>query len=368
MPQVKPVTARLEHEVAEHRLENDAAQSAAAARLDALAGALGRRRSRLWALLGAEWSARLAPASAPRGIYLWGGVGRGKTRLMDLFYDSLDFPERERDHFYVLMRTVHAELRGARDRERPLETVAERIAARARVVCLDEFFVSDIADAMILSGLLDGLFRRGVTIVATSNLPPRDLYKDGLQRARFLPAIEMIENRMDVLHLDGGTDYRLRSFERERTYFDSARADAQVQMRRLFHALATGSPAGPATIEVAGRNIAALDRSPGLIWFGFRELCETPRSADDYLELAHRYHTIFLSDVPVFHADAEDAARRFLTLIDALYDRGVNVVVSAAAPPDRLYQGEKLRFEFTRAASRLMEMQSRQYLAAEHRP
>ena len=368
MPHVKPVSARLAREVAEHGFEDDAAQRAAAARLDALAARLCRRRTRLGALLGAGWAARLAPASTPRGIYLWGGVGRGKTRLMDLFYESLDFRERERDHFYVLMRTVHAELRDAGDRVRPLETVAERIAARARVVCLDEFFVSDIADAMILSGLLDGLFRRGVAIVATSNLPPRDLYKNGLQRARFLPAIDMIETHMEVMHLDGGTDYRLRSFEREHTYFDSARAGASAQMKKLFRAIATGSTAGPAEIEIAGRHIAALDHTQGLVWFEFRELCETARSANDYLDLAHRFHTIFLSDVPVLRADGEDAARRFLTLIDALYDRGVNVVISAAAPPDRLYQGAKLKFEFERAASRLIEMQSRQYLAAEHRP
>ena len=360
----QPVSARLARAVAERRLEFDAGQNAAAARLDALATHLCRPRPRLAALFGARGPGR----SAPRGIYLWGGVGRGKTRLMDLFYESLDFPERERDHFYVLMRRVHAELRAAGERERPLEWVAGRIAARARVVCLDEFFVSDIADAMILSGLLDGLIRRGVAIVATSNLAPRDLYRDGLQRARFLPAIDMIENRLDVLHLDGGTDYRLRNFERESTYLDSAAAQTPDEMRRLFVALATGSPTGPATIEIEGRPLAALDTAQGLVWFEFREICETARNANDYLELAHRCHTVFISNVPVFGGGGEDAARRFLTLIDALYDRGVNLVVSAAAPPDRLYQDGKLRFEFERAASRLIEMQSRRYLAAEHRP
>ena len=350
-------------------MEFDAAQLAAASRLDALARRLretGTRR-RFAGLALPRWIERRRGAGAPRGIYLWGAVGRGKTRLMDLFFESLDFPERERDHFYVLMRGVHAELRSIRERTRPLELVAERIAGRSRLVCLDEFFVADIGDAMILAGLLGGLFRRGVTIVATSNLPPAELYKDGLQRRRFLPAIEMIERHMDVVHLDGGIDYRLRSLSGARTYFDSAADGASAHMRRLFDALSSGEATGPAAVDVDGRPLAALDTSPGLAWFDYRELCETPRGAADYLELAHRFHTIFVSNVPAFTSDREDGARRFLTLVDALYDRGVNMVLSAAAAPDALYRGEKLAFEFRRAASRLVEMQSREYLAAEYR-
>ena len=366
----QPVAARLEREVADRRLEFDAAQLAAAARLDALAAALrdGSRDLRLADRVRLPWRARGRAARAPRGLYLWGSVGRGKTHLLDLFYESMDCVPRERDHFYILMRSVHAELRGARDRARPLEVVAERMAARARLLCLDEFFVADIADAMILSGLLDGLFRRGVTLVATSNLPPQDLYKDGLQRSRFLPAIDMIASRMDVVHLDGPTDYRLRSLERARTYFDSANADTAAAMAQLFRTLSTDCATGPVAVAVDGRAIAALDSAPGLAWFEFRELCEAPRGANDYLELAHRYHTIFVSHVPVFVRGGDDGARRFLTLIDALYDRGVNIVVSAAAAPDALYPEGRLSFEFQRAASRLVEMQSRRYLAGEHRP
>ena len=357
------VAARLEREFAAGRLDFDRGQLAAAVRLDALAAELDRRPP--------DWRLRLARrfgrASMPRGIYLWGGVGRGKTRLMDLFYESLTLAERERAHFYVLMRRVHEELRSIGERTAPLELVAERLSARARLVCLDEFFVSDIGDAMILSGLLDGLFRRGVTLVATSNLPPRELYKDGLQRARFLPAIDRLEENLDVVHLDGAIDYRLASFAGRRTYFDATDAGADAAMRELFLKLATSAPTGAITLDVGGRPLAARDSAQGIAWFEFSELCETARGANDYLDLAHRYHTIFLSAVPVLSADREDGARRFLTLVDALYDRGVNLVLSAAAAPDALYRGERLRFDFARATSRLIEMQSERYLSSEHR-
>ncbi len=363
------VASRLAREVAGRRLEFDSAQLQAAERLDALGAAL-RTGSTQPKLIDRIRLCRLARGAkrAPRGLYLWGSVGRGKTHLMDLFYESMDCVARERDHFYLLMRNVHAELRNVRDRVRPLDLVAERMAARARLLCLDEFFVSDIADAMILSGLLDGLFRRGVTLVATSNQPPRELYKDGLQRQRFLPAIDLITSRMDVVHVDGPTDYRLRSLERARTYFDSAQPETAAEMARLFGTLSTGAAAGPVSVAIEGREIAASNSAPGLVWFEFRELCETARGANDYLELAHRYRTIFVSNVPQFGRGGDDGARRFLMLIDALYDRGVNIVMSAAAEPEALYPQGRLSFEFRRAASRLIEMQSRQYLAGEHRP
>ncbi len=358
------VAARLQREFEAGRLRFDRGQLAAAARLDALAAALERSRRepawRVWRLAGRG-------ARAPRGVYLWGGVGRGKTRLMDMFYASIDWPAAERDHFYVLMRSVHAELHAAGERANPLDLVAERIAARSTLLCLDEFFVADIGDAMILCGLLDGLFRRGVTLVATSNQPPRALYADGLQRARFLPAIELLETRMDVVHLDGAVDYRLLSFAGARTYFDCAAADSAGAMRRLFLALATSAPSGAAKIDVGGRPLAARDVAQGIAWFEFAELCATARGANDYLELAHRFHTIFVTDVPVLTAADDDPARRFLTLIDALYDRRVNVVLSAAAAPQELYRGERLRFEFERASSRLIEMQSEAYLSTGHR-
>ncbi len=235
---------------------------------------------------------------------MWGGVGRGKTLLMDLFFSSLQnaaaAPRAERSHFYHFMRAVHAELGSIKQHTEPLDIVAERLAAQTRLICLDEFFVTDIADAMILSGLFDGLFRRGVTLVTTSNVPPQDLYKDGLQRQRFLPAIDSILEHVDVLHLDGGIDYRLRQLEQAPTYLDSSRPDTPAALRTLFDALAGGIAAGPSTLCVEGREIRTVDSGSGLAWFEFSELCEGPRSQNDYIELARLYHTLMISNVPVF--------------------------------------------------------------------
>jgi cell division protein ZapE len=350
--------------------EFDAGQKNAAARFDALRAALleqsrsigGKLRARL------PWLPAQAPSAALRGIYLWGGVGRGKTLLMDLFYESLPPNLAGRTHFYRFMREVHAQLRSIKRRARPLDTVAERLAARARVICLDEFFVSDIADAMILSGLLEGLFQRGVTLIATSNIPPQDLYKDGLQRQQFLPAIALIQRHMDVVHLDGGIDYRLRQLEQAPTYLDSNLPGTAAKLKQRFAALAGAGARGPETLIVADRPIAAQATGAGLVWFEFKDICEGPRSQNDYIELAHLYHTIFVSNVPEFTRGNENAARRFIMLIDEFYDRNVNVVISAAAAPKDLYHGERLQLEFSRAASRLIEMQTQQYHAGEHRP
>jgi cell division protein ZapE len=365
----RTVEARLKVEVAAQRLEYDPTQMQAAIRLDHLrAGLLASSRSageRLRAF--APWLPALE-REPQRGLYLWGGVGRGKTMLMDWFYESLESPRRERSHFYRFMRQVHAELRTVADRTQPLETVAERLARRARIICLDEFFVADIADAMILAALLEGLFRRGVTLVATSNTAPQDLYQDGLQRERFLPAIEMIQTHVDVVHLDGGIDYRLRRLEQAPTYFDSSLPDTAEQLRRRFAGLAGDSAAGPKTLIIEDRNIRALATGAGMAWFEFGDLFEGPRSQNDYIELARLYHTIFISNIPPFTESDEDAARRFIAAVDEFYDRGVKLVVSAAAPPDALYRGERLRLEFQRASSRLVEMQTQRYLAGPHRP
>jgi cell division protein ZapE len=364
---------RLGTEVTAHRLTWDAAQQDAALRLDRLSENLRRRlptlRERLRSRL--PWGRSDAAAAPQRGLYLWGGVGRGKTLLMDLFFATLErphaAPRAERRHFYHFMRQVHAELRSVKHRTQPLEAVAERLAKRARVICLDELFVADIADAMLLGGLFDGLFRRGVTLVATSNLPPQDLYKDGLQRQRFLPAIDLLNRHMEVLHLDGGIDYRLRQMEQAPTYLDAKLPGTAHALRRRFAALAGGT-AGPAKLIIEGRALHAVGAVPGMVWFEFAELCEGPRSQNDYIELARLYHTIFISNIPEFTWRNENAASRFIAAIDEFYDRGVKLVVSGQAPPAELYRGERLRLEFQRAASRLVEMQTQRYLAGPHQP
>jgi cell division protein ZapE len=374
------VTAQLRAEVAAHRLQFDGAQHEAAQRLDALSETLRVQAPTIFQRLrsAVPWFPGDSGQTPARGLYLWGGVGRGKTLLMNLFYASTKGAERS--HFYHFMRDVHAELASIRQSPQPLEIVAQRVAARTRVLCLDEFFVADIADAMILAGLFDGLFRRGVTLVATSNLPPQDLYKDGLQRQRFLPAIGLIQTHVSVIHLDGGIDYRLRQLEQAPTYLDANLPGTPAALRERFAALTGGAgemggtnemgntATGPTTLTIEGRALHAVNSGSGTVWFRFSELCEGPRSQNDYIELARLYHTIFIENIPILDGTDENAARRFIMLIDELYDRGVKIVVSAVAAPAALYHGELLRFEFERAASRLIEMQTHAYLASEHRP
>ena len=267
------------------------------------------------------------------------------------------------------MQDVHARLRRHRSRPSPLDRVAADVAAKARILCIDELAVSDVADAMILGSLFEALFKRGVTLVATSNLPPSELYRGGLQRERFLPAIALIEKHCRVMPLDAGVDYRLRQLERATLWFGPAVADADVRMDAAFGCLADGGGARNVKVQVEGRPVRARREAEDVVWFDFRELCEGPRSAADYIEIARCYHAVFLSDVPVLEAIADDAARRFVTLVDELYDRGVKLVISAAADdPEALYRGERLAFEFRRTASRLHEMQGHRYLAKPHRP
>jgi cell division protein ZapE len=299
---------------------------------------------------------------------LWGGVGRGKTWLMDLFFQSLPFAEKRRRHFHRFMYDVHAQLKSLREQQAPLEQVADNIARETRVICFDELFVTDIADAMILGTLFEGLFRRGVTLVATSNVPPKDLYKDGLQRARFLPAIALLEENTRVLAVDGGTDYRLRQLTQAGTYLQSSAPDTPRRLEALFTELADGpSPRDGATIEIEGRSIPIVRESANAIWFEFEALCEGPRSQNDYIEISRNYQSVIVANVPQITSQRENAARRFIALVDELYDHNVNLIVSAAAPPHEIYRGERLTFEFQRTVSRLIEMQTEEYLAREHR-
>lgn len=303
---------------------------------------------------------------ATPGLYLHGPVGRGKTWLMDLFYESLPFAQRRRRHFHRLMHEVHAGLRAARDQTSPLEHVAAAIAADTRVLCIDELFVTDIADAMILGGLFAALVARAVTLVATSNVPPGQLYRDGLQRQRFLPAIALLEQHMEVLELAGAVDHRLRQLTRAGTWLTGA--DAPGRLAALFEELAGDGEPSLEPLEIASRRIPVVRRAGGTVWFGFAELCAGSRSQEDYIEIAREYHSVILEAVPVLGTADEDAARRLIALVDELYDRNVNLVASAAAEPGGIYRGERLAFEFQRTTSRLIEMQSQEYLAREHRP
>jgi cell division protein ZapE len=299
-------------------------------------------------------------------VYLWGDVGRGKTWLMDLFYESL--PGRARRlHFHHFMRDVHASLRRLRGRIDPLPRIARALAATTQVLCLDELYVSDIADAMILGALFAALLESDVALVITSNVPPTLLYRDGLQRARFLPAIRLLERDLEVLCVEGGTDYRLRQLQRRPIYIRSDEPDAAARMHALFGQLASGHGETDTELAVQGRRLRALQRRGAVVWFSFATLCEGARSQGDYVELAQEFHTVLLSDVPVFAQPTQDnAARRFIALIDEFYDQGVKVVLSAAAAPAQLYRGERLRMEFQRTASRLVEMQGEPYLARPH--
>lgn len=314
--------------------------------------------------------ARLLARRRPvRGIYLWGGVGRGKTFLVDEFFAELPLREKRRVHFHRLMHEIHARLRRHRDLASPLVRVADDIANAARILCIDEFVVTDIADAMILAGLLEQVFRRGVTLVATSNQPPSELYRGGLQRARFEPAIALIGKHCQVIELDAGVDYRLRQLERARLFLGPGASGVLETLASEFERLADGRGREGVRVDIGGRAIPARRAAPDVVWFEFRELCEAPRAAADYIEIARCYHTVFLSGVPAMDGAADDAARRFVTLIDELYDRGVKLLLAAAVDrPESLYYGERLAFEFRRAASRLHEMQSHAYLARPHRP
>lgn len=347
----------------------DPSQLAALSHLSRLRDELLRAERRsMTARLLSRFSGRPGHGAAVRGVYLWGSVGRGKTWLMDLFFDSLPFAVKRRSHFHRFMQGVHQGLRSHRDEIDPLAAVAGDVAAEARVVCFDELFVSDIADAMILGTLFGHLVDRGVTLVFTSNVPPSGLYRDGLQRQRFLPAIALLERHTEVVCVDGATDYRLRQLTQAPIYLQAGSAQAVLDLVAIFEDLADGPGTIGGEVEISGRAIPVTRASENVVWFDFAALCEGPRGKDDYVEIAREYQSVIVSGVPVFPEQREDAARRFIAVVDEFYDRRVKLVLSAEAAPTQLYRGTRLRFEFERTASRLIEMQTEEYLATEHRP
>ncbi|HEA52860.1 hypothetical protein LCGC14_0826110 [marine sediment metagenome] len=302
-----------------------------------------------------------------KGLYFWGGVGRGKTYLMDNFFESLPFKRKMRVHFHRFMQRVHKELKNVKGEKNPLNLVAKKFASETRVICFDEFFVSDIGDAMILATLMDGLFKRGVTLVCTSNIAPDGLYKDGLQRARFLPAIALVKKYTDVVNVDGGVDYRLRSLEQADLYYTPLGEEADTSLRRSFDTLAVEAGKHSKSMEINGRKIPAQAHANDVVWFDFKDVCDGPRSQNDYIEMARQFHAIIISNVPVLGGERDDQSRRFVNMIDEFYDRSVKVIISAAVPITELYTGGRLSFEFERTESRLLEMQSQEYLETQHK-
>ena len=307
-------------------------------------------------------------ATPTRGVYLWGSVGRGKTFLMDLFYNCLPFEDKLREHFHRFMSGVHDTLREFRTHQNPLQLTADKLAERTRVICFDEFFVADIADAMILGNLFEALFDRGVTLVATSNTKPDDLYKEGLQRQRFLDAISLIKQHTRLVAINGPLDYRLRVLERADVYQEPVGETADRKLAKYFEAIAPDEGERDLHIEILGRTIEARRAADGVVWFDFPQICDGPRSQNDYIELSRCYQTVLISNVPQLTRGLENQARRFVALVDEFYDRRVKLILSAATPLPSLYVGERLSLEFQRTQSRLEEMQSHDYLASPHIP
>lgn len=350
-------------------ITSDASQEAAVAALQRIYADLHRKwRNK------SGWERMLqrlgrAQAESVQGLYLWGGVGRGKTYLMDLFFHALPGQRKLRMHFHRFMLMVHKRLKDVQGRSDPLVHVAGEIAKDVDIICFDEFFVSDIGDAMILANLLSALFGAGVTLVATSNIEPERLYERGLQRRKFVPAIALIERHCQVLNVDGGIDYRLRSLDKAPVYHFPLDGQSGAAMQALFAELTRGLHVETGKVlDIQERKVPARAWTEGLVWFDFAVLCGGPRSAADYIEIARQYHTVLVSGVPILGEKDDDKARRFITLVDEFYDHGVKLILSAAAGLQDLYQGPDLQFPFTRTRSRLLEMQTRDYLGSPHHP
>lgn len=371
---------RYESLIASGQLSPDPVQASAMQRLNALAQNLSAK-TRKKGLFASLFSPKAAPT---KGLYLWGGVGRGKTLLMDLFFNNVDFPAKQRVHFHEFMLDVHDQIAQwrqlapakrkdhphyhRRDEDDPIPPVARTIAANAHLLCFDEFQVSDITDAMLLGRLFDVLFQEGVTVVATSNRHPSDLYKDGLNRQLFLPSIELLKNNLDILHLDAEKDYRLERLTSTPVYYTPLTEETRQKMDEAWLAIIAGATEAIETLVVQGRTLTVPRAARGAARFTFNDLCASPLGAADYLALARRYATIFIDDIPKLTPDDRNEAKRFVTLIDALYDQHTKLVCSAAIRAEHLYDHGDGSFEFERTVSRLIEMQSMDYIALEHCP
>jgi cell division protein ZapE len=360
--------AEYERRVASDDLRGDAAQHRVAAAFDRLFRDLVNEQPQSRGIRAWLRRRRGAKVQPVRGIYLWGSVGRGKTFLMDLFYACLPFAGKKRMHFHRFMAMVHERLKEHRNKRDPLDLVADELAAECRIICFDEFAVTDIADAMILGTLFRALFARGVSLAATSNTEPKRLYEGGLQRAQFLPAIALIEKHTEVVRMDGDLDYRLQFLQKTDLFQHPADEAANALLTQYFDAIAPDAEHSTGRLEILGRDIEYLRVAEDAIWFDFPQVCDGPRSQDDYIELARLYQSVVLSNVPQFTTLLENQARRFIALVDEFYDRRVKLVISAAVPVEQLYVGKRLAHEFGRTRSRLEEMQSLEYLHAAHRP
>ena len=351
-----------ERELKARGYQSDPAQLRAVEALDRCARDWGHyleQRSNMLMLL-------LSPPEVPRGVYLYGGVGRGKSFLMDCFYTAVPVERKTRLHFHEFMREVHRELSELQGTVNPLDELGARMARRYQLICFDEFHVADITDAMILHRLLAALFDNGVGFVTTSNFKPDDLYPDGLHRDRILPAIELLNEKLEVINVDHGVDYRARTMENVKLYHMPLGPQADAEMNEAFTRLAESHDDDP-VLHIEAREIRARRKAGGVVWFDFRTLCGGPRSQNDYLEIGTQFHTVLLSDVPHMPVRMASEARRFTWLVDVLYDRRVKLIMSAAVPPDGLYTDGPLAHEFPRTVSRLSEMQSTAFLALEHR-
>ncbi|KGJ95397.1 cell division protein ZapE [Colwellia psychrerythraea] len=303
-----------------------------------------------------------------KGLYFWGGVGRGKTYLVDTFFDSLPFNNKMRVHFHRFMHRVHQELKGLSGQSDPLKIIAKKFADETQIICFDEFFVSDITDAMILGTLFEELFAHNVTLVATSNIIPDELYRNGLQRERFLPAIKLINKHTIIVNVDSGVDYRLRTLEQAEIFHYPLDAQADENLVHYFKQLSTDEGKAGQSIYIHNRPLETVSVSDGVVYFDFSVLCESARSQGDYMEISQLYHTVLMANVKEMGPDSDDTTRRFIALVDEFYERNVKLIMSAELPLDDLYSGGRLAFEFKRCLSRLQEMQSHDYLASEHLP